>query len=550
MLPILAMFCRRKVFDALIRGIDVRELQKETAARRGYLNIALRALASAGWLQGFSAPSRPADLEAPLAVRLTPVGRRAAELLGGLGTRLDRVEASLALSQVMPRYLWSEELAPEGVASLPEMAQWCRSRCGLPTASGRNDGPVVDRLAAMLEGPLAAPLAVFLARDELVQTRGSGRNAEVDDRVVFPSSFGPSSRRRFEQEVFPCLVALGWMNPRTERLTNDGRLAVLYGSAYAVTLSYLPLLRRVEELTFRNTSFERLFPTDAAGHETHVDRRLNIWGSGGAHALYFSAVDRIVLELFRRPDYPRAICDTGCGDGTFLRHLATLLRDELGWDFFTRPVAFIGSDLNLASRQRTREALAAEGIPHAYVIDEAIDIAAPDRLDAAIRQLDLFIEGDDGTSRLLAAADALHTNSMLVHNRTYQPSLRPPPSSTTDGCFVDPSGHALVGTALQANLVDFISRWRPFVQRYGWLFIELHTLPSSVVAQDPDRTPTIAYDLTHGFSNQYTVELTELITAAQTAGLELGPPQFQAHFPSAELPRISVTYLRGAGRSD
>ena len=99
---------------------------------------------------------------------------------------------------------------------------------------------------------------------------------------------------------------------------------------------------------------------------------------------------------------------------------------------------------------------------------------------------------------------------------------------------------------LQENLVEFMRRWKPVVERYGWLFIELHTVPSHIIARKPHRTPTVAYDLTHGFTNQYPVERSELLAAAGEANLRLGTDKLQATFPSEEFTRISMTYLRGA----
>lgn len=536
LVPILAAFTRRRVFDALEHGIDVHALQAEYSARRGYLNLALRALASSGWLEGWTSPQSAEDLEAPRRVQLTETGREAANLLRTLGPRLDRVEAFLAFSEQLSAYLLTPIAAPEGVPSLAEMAALVQREFDLPTG-----GPpeVRARLVAHLEGALAAPLAVALARHRFVAMEGEGREVLVGDQVTPPPGVRPTGRRRVRDEVLPALAALGWYDLDAGALRKQGRAVVFFASAYAVTLSYLPLLRRAEELIFRNGDFARMFPPTPAGHESHVDRRLNIWGSGGSHALYFAKVDEIISRIFSRDDYPRAVCDTGCGDGTFLRHIAEVLRDRLGWNFFAKPVAFIGSDLNLASREKTRETLAAGGVPNAHIVDAAIDIADPAALDAGIRGLNIL-----DADRVVSAADALHTNSMLIHNRIWRPT-EGWPASATDGAFVDPGGRVVTGGALAADLVAFMTRWSPYVSQYGWLFIELHTLPAAVVAADPGRTPTIGYDLTHGFSNQYTVEHAELLRAAALAGLVPGPEEFQALFPKGDLARVSVTYLVG-----
>ena len=50
---------------------------------------------------------------------------------------------------------------------------------------------------------------------------------------------------------------------------------------------------------------------------------MNVWGSGGAHKLYFKKIDEIIIEIFNYPieQQPKGIADMGCGDGMFLTHL-------------------------------------------------------------------------------------------------------------------------------------------------------------------------------------------------------------------------------------
>ncbi|HBF22361.1 MAG TPA: hypothetical protein DDW23_00975, partial [Planctomycetes bacterium] len=379
----------------------------------------------------------------------------------------------------------------------------------------------------------------------LVRREGSGKDVRISPDLNLGVLEGGEAARRFMEGVQPALASLGWINPDSSQLTRAGRAAAFVATAYGVTLSYLPLLRQSEAMTFGSATFADTFPRTKEGAETHVDRRLNIWGSGGAHELYFRKVDEVLEGLFSRPDPPRAVCDIGCGDGSFLVHMAEVLRDRLKWDFDANPVWFLGSDLNGQARSRAAATLRAAGIRHAAIVDESIDINYPDDLAKGIDRLGLEVSEGGGT-RPLTASDALHTNSMLIHNRCYLASDSSElPISNTDGAFVDGEGSVVPGAVLQQNLVEFLARWEPYVRRYGWLFIELHTLATDVVAEDPGRTPTLAYDLTHGFSNQYTVEREELLAAAQLAGLREGPPVWQAEFPEGARARVSVNYLVG-----
>jgi hypothetical protein len=93
--------------------------------------------------------------------------------------------------------------------------------------------------------------------------------------------------------------------------------------------------------------------------------------------------------------------------------------------------------------------------------------------------------------------------------------------------------------------VRHIRRWKPYVGRFGLLVLELHTLPPAVTAANLDRTPAVAYDATHGFSDQYLVELPVFIQCAREAGLE-ADARWQAKFPPSELATVSLNYFTAA----
>jgi hypothetical protein len=60
------------------------------------------------------------------------------------------------------------------------------------------------------------------------------------------------------------------------------------------------------------------------------------------------------------------------------------------------------------------------------------------------------------------------------------------------------------------------------------------------------RTPAVAYDGTHGFSDQYLVELAVFLDAVKEAGLK-ADPRFQSKFPPSELATVSINFLTMAG---
>jgi hypothetical protein len=219
----------------------------------------------------------------------------------------------------------------------------------------------------------------------------------------------------------------------------------------------------------------------------------------------------------------------GCGDGTFLEHLYEVVRDrtERGRVLDRHPLVMVGADFSQVARGITEETLRRAGIPIFVVIPG--DINEPALLAGEMHRLGLEI------------SDFLHVRSFLDHNRPYRPSpgyrpgTRPGRSS---GAFAH-LGNEIPADELEENLVRHLRRWVPHIGRFGLLALELHTLSPELTASHQDQTPAIAYDGTHGYSDQYLLELPIFLDCAREAGL-VADPKYQAQFPPSELATVSV----------
>lgn len=70
-------------------------------------------------------------------------------------------------------------------------------------------------------------------------------------------------------------------------------------------------------------------------------------------------------------------------------------------------------------------------------------------------------------------------------------------------------------------------KWSPYVRKFGLLIIELHTVAPELTAQNLGKTAATAYDATHGFSDQFIVEIEVLQRIAAEAGLHSDPDYFK-----------------------
>jgi hypothetical protein len=94
------------------------------------------------------------------------------------------------------------------------------------------------------------------------------------------------------------------------------------------------------------------------------------------------------------------------------------------------------------------------------------------------------------------------------------------------------------------SLFEHLQKWTPYVERFGLLMIELHTIYPKLTANNIGKTAATAYDATHGYSDQYILEVDVFHKVAAAAGLHPDPNYF-TKFPNNELATVSVNLLKG-----
>ena len=518
--PTVKALAHRKVFD-LFDGLSSRvtldDVVDRTGGSRGYLRVALRLLASAGWLQQMigvdgDSPSYALTVDGQIALAMAP--QLYADALSFTPKALFLEDFLLGTSD--------EPLLP----SLRYFVARVRDRWGLAPQRDPVRGKVCDQIRRHLDGIVIGPAIVALAR--------AGILTQLEEAPANLSAL-PGNHASLAC-VFDFLASQGWvaLDKNLVSLTACGVYAAQIATSYGVTVSYLPMFNILSTLLFGNPRIAR---TDESGVELLVNRGMNVWGSGGAHKTYFKKVDEIIIEIFNRPlnEQPQGICDMGCGDGTFLEHLYSVVKQHTarGKVLDKHPLVIVGADFNKVARRVAKQTLRKAGIPNAHVIHG--DINRPALLAGDLEELELDIH------------DLLHVRSFLDHNRPYVHSTNYTKGShpgRCSGAFAH-FGEEILPDELEDNLVRHLRRWAPYVGRFGLLVLELHTLPPEVAAAHLQRTPAVAYDGTHGFSDQYLVELPIFLDCAKEAGLR-ADPRYQAKFPPSELATVSINFFSTA----
>ena len=320
------------------------------------------------------------------------------------------------------------------------------------------------------------------------------------------------------------------INKENYNVTEFGQFLFKRASAYGVTVSYLPTFRKLEELIFRNPNI--LWEKENNSAEIHVDRKMNVWGSGGAHKLYFQKVDEIIINLFNLPieQQPKGFIDIGCGDGSLIEHIFDLIyyKTKRGKLLKKFPLIIIGSDFNYKALEVTQENIKNADI---WANTAFGDIGNPKELAHKIKkEYNVNLE------------DLLNVRSFLDHNRVYKKPKHKIISHSNSTCSFSYRGKRIKNEILSQNLYEHFLNWKPYLKKYGLLIVELHSIDPKKTQKNLGKNSMTAYDATHGYSDQYIIEYENYLIEAKRAGLE--PEKKHEHlFPNKEIPIVSVNRL-------
>jgi len=496
------------------KEISLQELTERFNANEGYLNVALRILCSQGWLvpqidnQTDHITYSITD-SSETAFRYFPLYKDVVALLKlseKFHARKFELEPFLALEKIFDKF---------------------QNNYGLDLSEDDPTKAIQQQILRHIEGIIVGPTTVHLGMSGMFHKYFMQASFKPEEFHKDPDSF---------QRLLDIFVKLGWFSHKHEtyKFTEKGLFYAKRASAYGVTVSYIPTLRKLDELIFGNPLAAQEAGTES--QEGHVDRQMNVWGSGGAHTTYFKIVDKIIIDLFNRPieDQPKGILDMGCGNGTFLQHLFNVIEQHTlrGKMLEEHPLILIGADYNQTALKISKANLIQADIWAKVVWG---DIGRPDLLVKELKD-----------SYGIELNELLNVRTFLDHNRIWkEPShLDPSRISQSTGAFAF-KGKRISNNLVEESLLEHFNNWRPFIEKFGLLIIELHTVPPDLVARNLGRTAATAYDATHGYSDQYIVELEVFNKILSEAGLVPDPNMFRK-FPDSELVTVSVNLFRAA----
>ena len=482
------------------------ELTEEFDVNEGYLNVALRVLCSQGWItqkinNQVDEVIYAINDKTAIAFKNFYLYKDAVHLLKfseKYHTRKFEIEPFLVLEKIFLNLKNNYELA-----------------------FNDKEKEVQFQILKHIEGIIIGPTVVHLGMSGMFHKYFMEASFRPEEFHKDPDSF---------QRLLDIFVYFDWFTKQNEtyQFTDKGLFFARRASAYGVTVSYIPTLRKLDQLIFGDPSAAKKLGSENL--EGHVDREMNVWGSGGAHSNYFKIVDQIIIELFNKPieEQPKGILDMGCGNGAFIQHLYYVIEQQTlrGKMLDEYPLILVGVDYNQAALKISKSHLIQADI-WAKVIWG--DIGNPDLLASDLNE-----------HYGIELGDLLNVRTFLDHNRVWEA----PSSSTKNRASQSTGAYAFEGERLPNNQVEdsllaHFNKWMPYVHKFGLLLIELHTVKPELVAANLGLTAATAYDATHGYSDQYIIEVKSFISVLAEAGLHPNK-KVSKKFPNSELATVTV----------
>lgn len=475
-----------------------------TKTNEGYLNVALRILASQGYLER----KTNNDLD-EIYLELTNTGAQAIEFIKHYKIFYNLIQSFI----IRPKNLMSDSANMEVLEEAWNQLKYFKN----------DDNEVKTRMAFHMEGILLGPIMVGLGINNKLQN--------LNENFILSSQKLSVPARTFNWiiDIFKHVNFITTTNSEI-RFNDKGIFYAKRASAYGVTVSYLPTFAQLETLLIGDPNV--IWEKTTEGDERHVYRYMNVWGSGGAHSTYFKKIDEIIVEIFNRPinEQPKGFIDVGCGDGTFIHHIYSVISKKTarGKILSKHPLLIFGADYNKKARVATRNKMITENITAEIIFG---DISDPEKINSMLFE-----------KYGIRLSDLLNTRTFLDHNRTYQKPSKTLLTTKSEGAFAY-RGRRIPNNELYQNLNNHLKTWAPFLKKFGLLIVELHSIKPKDAASNIGKSLATPYDATHGYTDQYIIEHSCFLNAAKHAGLA-SIEKYSFKFPNNQTTTVSIQLLK------
>lgn len=374
-------------------------------------------------------------------------------------------------------------------------------------------------LGILLDGIVLVPLLTSITYNARWNAQGldMGREKAFDniDFQALDAACCEALKGIFEE------LAIGSVDPKgIVSISSKGHLALQRAYSYYVPASYSPLLSHFREVLYSDPGWGFAGELDPDDGEIHVERTLNVVGSGAQHTTLFKDLLGHVHKVFDNDKFeaqPKFVIDTGCGDGHLLHTIYAHVKDRTarGKVLEEHPLTMIGVDFNEKSRVATACNLEEHKVPHRVI---AGDIGKPAALMTQLKR------------KKVDPNKALHVRSFLDHDRPYiaaKASIDPDTAlaafamaELADFVHLDKEGNSIPPLELFASLVEHMARWADALQgSHGLCMLEVMQLDVPTTKRFLNDCVSFHFDIVQGLSRQYMVSAVSFAMSCAMAGL-------------------------------
>ncbi|CAJ1364634.1 unnamed protein product [Effrenium voratum] len=370
-------------------------------------------------------------------------------------------------------------------------------------------------LSILLQGMALSPLLTSITYNARWTAEGLDLGRDKANTLDF--KLEDSARQALSQAFQELGIGVIRAGGKTA-ISPQGYLGLQRVYAYYVPTSYSPLLSRFHELLFKDPGwgFNELDPDE---DEIHVERTLNVVGSGAQHASLFKDLLRHVHLVFDNEKFdeqPQFVVDTGCGDGHLLACIYAHVRDHTarGKVLEDHPLTMVGVDFNEKSRVATACNLDQLQVPHRVI---AGDIGKPASIMNQLKR------------KKVNSKKCLHVRSFLDHDRPYIPAKTAIAQESVasfvqaqleDFVHLDKEGKAIAPLELFASLVEHMARWGDALEEsFGLCMLEVMQLDVATTQRFLNDCVSFHFDIVQSLSRQYMVSAVAFALSSAMAGL-------------------------------
>jgi len=496
--PLLLEFVAKFLRPLSKKPMTPAELAAETEAEEGPLAILLRTCAILEYVEfnpttSMYSVNRTEELD-ELDNYLRPT------------TSTAKAIAKLYAEAIPPFQVPSEEATECLVVWAEQRPEWKKSKS--------------QALSILLDGIVLAPLLTSITY--FARWNEDGLDYGKDSAMErFDFSKLDSAERQSLGDIFDEL-GVGTMSTKgIVTLSSKGSLALQRCYSYYVPTSYSPMLSEFNTILFEDPGWGFVGAgQDAEETEIHVERTLNVVGSGAQHTTLFKDLMKHITTVFSGDNYgsqPAFVVDVGCGDGKLLMTIYEHVKahTQRGEHLTEYPLTMVGVDFNEEARVTTAVNLSKEAVPHLVLFG---DIGDPAKIMAALKKKSVDL------------SKTLHVRSFLDHDRPYIPPKTPIDEDSVVGTYVkkqladfvhlDKHGKPIAPLDLFGSLVEHFQRWGDAIDgSAGLCMLEAMMLDVPTTKRFLNDCVSFHFDIVQCLSRQYVISPPSFAMGAAMAGL-------------------------------